>query len=388
MPSLEMFFSASLPRRIVFGRGSLDNLPNILRELELTGKTLLVSGRYFARKSGYLDKLSSLIKSVGIDVIVYDKVEPNPSIETVEEGGRIAREERVDFVIGFGGGSAMDTAKGIAVLAAQGGKLEEYFYPAEVGSPVLPIIAIATTCGTGSEVTKYAVFSKGIKKNIVASDQIVPTLSILDVEVLRYLTKEITAHTAMDAFSHALESYYHVRSCEFSEIFARDSLKIIFENFKRAVDGDIESREKLLYASMLAGLAINMSGTVVVHGLGYYLTQKFGIPHGLANLLFIRQFIEYAAETIPEKTMVLGRLLGYDISSPNSISRTLIKNINELIEYAGLLRNLREAGVPESELPIIVEQGLSYKRNLENCIKPPTENELEEIVRKAFKGVT
>jgi len=379
-----MFFSARLPRKILFGRGSLDNLPETLKELELTGKAILVTGRRFARESGYLDKLSSLMKSAGIDVIIYDKVEPNPSIETVERGGKLAREQGVDFVVGFGGGSAMDAAKGIAVLAAHDGKLEEYFYPAEVEPPVLPIVAIATTCGTGSEVTKYAVFSRGIRKNVIASEQIVPTLSILDAEVLNYLTKKVTAHTAMDAFSHALESYYHVKSCEFSEIFVRDSIKLIFENFKKAVDGDIESREKLLYASMLAGLAISMSGTVVVHGLGYYLTQRFGIPHGLANLLFMRQFIEYAAEKIPERTIALGKLLGLDGSSAELVSKTLINELNDLSRYAGLPMNLKEAGVPESELSTIIEQGLSYKRNLESCIKPPTAEELEEMVRKAL----
>ncbi|RLI01433.1 hypothetical protein DRO30_04150 [Candidatus Bathyarchaeota archaeon] len=379
-----MFFSARLPRKILFGRGRLESLPDALKELELGGKVILVTGRRFARKSGYLDRLCSLMKSAGVDVIIYDKVEPNPSIETVEMGGKIAREQGVNFVVGFGGGSAMDAAKGIAVLATHDGKLEDYFYPAEVKPPVLPIVAIATTCGTGSEVTKYAVFSKGIRKNVIASEQIVPVLSVLDAEVLRYLSKDITAHTAMDAFSHALESYYHVNSCEFSEIFVRDSIKMILEHFKNAVDGDIDSREKLLYASMLAGLAISLSGTIVVHGLGYYLTQKFGIPHGLANLLFIKQFIEYAAEKIPERTMSLGKLLELDASTPEGVSKILVNKLNELSRYAGLPINLREAGIPESELSTIVDQGLSYKRNLDSCIRPPTAHELEEIVKKAF----
>ena len=325
-------------------------------------------------------------RSSGIEVIVFDKVEPNPLIETAEAGGRLAKEKGIDFVIGFGGGSAMDAAKGIAVLASHDGKLEDYFYPAEVEPPVLPIVEIATTCGTGSEVTKYAVFSRGIKKYVIASDQIVPTLSILDAEVLKYLPKAITAHTAMDAFSHALESYYHVKSSPFSEIFVRDSLKIIFENFEKAVKGDLNAREKLLYASMLAGLAITMSGTVVVHGLGYYLTQKFNIPHGLANALFLNQFIEYVSDRLPERTLELGRLLGLDSSDSREVSKFLLENLNKLKKAAGLPMSLAEAGVPESELPIIVEQALYYKRNLENCIKPPTPDEMEELVRRAFKG--
>ncbi|MDW8021005.1 MAG: iron-containing alcohol dehydrogenase [Nitrososphaerota archaeon] len=379
-----MFFSNSLPRKIFFGRGSLERLPEALRELELTGRAILVTGRHFARKSGYLDKLCSLMRFVGVDVIVYDKVEPNPSIEIVEEGGRIAREKGVDFVVGFGGGSAIDTAKGIAVLATHNGGLEEYFYPAKIEPPLLPIVAIPTTCGSGSEVTRYAIVSKGFRKYTILSELIVPTLTILDSEVLKYLARDITAHTAMDAFSHALESYYHINSCEFSENFARDAIIIFFENLRDAVDGDMGSREKIFYASMLAGLAINLAGTLFVHSLGYYITQKFGIPHGLANMLFLRQFIEYAAEKMPDRTIALGRLLGLNSVSSEIVSRTIINKLNDLIEYLDLPRNLKEAGIPHSELFTIAEHGFSYKRNIENCRKPPTSEEIQEIVKKAY----
>ncbi len=379
-------FISGLPRKIVFGRGCINDLPSYLGELGLNGKAMLVTGRRFARESGYLDKITSLLKSSGIEVVIFDRVEPNPLIETVESGGRLAREKEIDFVIGFGGGSAMDAAKGIAVLASHGGRLEDYFYPAEVKPLTISIVEIATTCGTGSEVTKYAVFSRGVRKYVIASDNIVPTLSILDAEVLKHLPKAITAHTAMDAFSHALEAYYHVKSSQFSEIFIRDSIKIIFENFERGVKGDLDARERLLYASMLAGLAITMSGTIVVHGLGYYLTQKFNIPHGLANALFLNQFIEYAANKIPERTLELGNLLGLNLTDPKEISKFFIKNLNKLKKAAELPMSLAEAGVPESEIPIIVEQALSYKRNLENCIKPPTPEEVEELVKRSFRG--
>jgi len=377
-------FSASFPRKIIFGRGSVDNLPSHLKALGLKGKAMLVTGRRFARESGYLDKLTSLLRSAGFGVVVFDRVEPNPLVETVEAGGALARDERVDFVIGFGGGSAMDAAKGIAVLASHGGRLEDYFYPAEVEPPILPIIAIATTCGTGSEVTRYAIFSRGFRKNVVASDQIVPTLSILDAEVLNHLPKKVTAYTAMDAFSHALEAYYHAKSSMLSDGFAKDALRLVLENFKKGVDGEPEAREKLFYASMLAGFAINMTGTVIVHGLGYYLTQRFGIPHGLANTFFLNQFIEYAAKNISEKTSSLGELVGLELADPKTVARKLIAVLNDLRSYAGLPMNLTLAGVPKSELQTIVKEGMSYKRNLENCIKPPTAEEVEKMVADAF----
>ena len=181
-----MFFSIKFPRRVIFGRGSLERLPDLLDELELRGKAMLVSGRKFARESGYLEKLRFLLNSAGIYVVTYDRVEPNPSVETVENGAKIAKDNGVSFLVGFGGGSAIDAAKGISILAAQGGNLEDYYYPSSVKPPTLPVVAIPTTCGTGSEVTKYAVFSKNLRKNIIASDQIIPLLSLLDAEAVSY----------------------------------------------------------------------------------------------------------------------------------------------------------------------------------------------------------
>jgi len=375
-------FSASLPRRIVFRRRSISDLPSYLRSLDLRGKAMLVTGRRFARESGYLDKITSLLRSDGFEVIVFDRIEPNPLVETVEAGGELARGERVDFVIGFGGGSAMDAAKGIAILASQGGRLEDYFYPADVGASVLPIVAIPTTCGTGSEVTRYAIFSRGFKKFIVVSERIVPILSILDAEVLDHLPRSVAAHTAIDALSHAIEAYYHANSSELSDNFAKEALRLILENFKRGIDGDPEARERLFYASMLAGLAINMAGTVVVHGLGYYLTQRFGIPHGLANSLFLNQFIEYAARSIPEKTSSLVELVG--LRDRDEAVGRLIDILNDLRSYAGLPMKLSEVGVSSDELEVIVGEGMSYRRNLEGCIKPPSRDDLERMVVDAF----
>jgi len=383
-----MSFSCSFPRRIVFGRGSIEQVPRIIVDLGLKGKVMLVTGRRFARRSGYLSKLRSLLSSSGMNgVIVFDRVEPNPSVKIVEDGSKIAKEEKVDLVMGFGGGSAMDTAKGIAILAAQGGKLQDYYHPSEVRQPILPVLAIPTTCGTGSEVTRYAVFSEKLRKNVVVSDHIVPTVAILDPLVLKHLPREILAHTAMDALSHALESYFHVKASSLSEAFSVEAFREILANFKRAYDGDMNCRERLLHASMLAGFAISMSGTTVVHGLGYYLTEKFGLPHGLANSLFVNQFIEYVARKLPERMLGLAAAIGLATSSSLEAGKMLIAKINELKAHAGLPMNLSTVSIPESELQEIIKEGFSYRRNIENCQAEVSINDLREIVEKAFKSM-
>ncbi len=382
-----MNFVGGFPRKIVFGKGMIEKIPEILSEVGLSGKPMLVTGKRFARSSGYLDKLQSLLESAGTrEILIFDKVEPNPSAETVNKGGRIARNSGVSFIIGFGGGSAMDAAKGIAIIAAQGGNIRDYYYPADIAPPVLPIVAIPTTCGTGSEVTKYAVFSDNFRKNIVVSDHIVPMLAILDPNVLKYLPRKLLAYTAMDALSHALESYFHTKASKISEIFSIEALRVILANFKRAYEGDMSCREKLLYASMLAGFAINLSGSVIAHGLGYYLTEKFEIPHGLANALFINPFIEYLAEKLPKRVFDLVKATGFDASEPLEASKMLIAKINELKLCAGLPMSLSEASIPESELQRIVEEGLSYKRNIENCQAAATVDDIKKIVERSFRG--
>jgi alcohol dehydrogenase class IV len=384
-----MGFLGALPRILLFERGGVEKLPEIISKLGLSGKCMLVTGRRFARSSGYLDKLRKLLESAGVGgVVIFDRVEPNPSAGIVDEGGRAAAEHGVDFLIGFGGGSTLDTAKGIAVVAAGGGGITDYFYPAEVKHPILPIIAIPTTCGTGSEVTRYAVISHGYRKNVVLGDGLVPTAAILDAEALKHLPKDALAHTAFDALSHAIESHFHVRSSELTQMFSVEAMRTILENFTRAYDGDFDGRERLLYASMLAGLAINFSGTVVVHGLGYYLTERHNVPHGLANALFLPQFIEYSSEKTAEKMIMFCNRLGIASDDPVECARAVIQKLDELRCYAGLPSSLLEIGVPETELGKLVEEGLSYRRNIENCMAPPSKEDVERMVRSAFRGLT
>jgi len=386
MDQVGLSFGFGSPRKLIFGRGSIERLGEVIEELGLSGKALLVTGRSFARRSGYLEKLKTILESSGMAVSIFDKVEPNPSTETVELGAELARREEVDFIVSFGGGSAMDAGKAIAVLSSQGGRAEDYFYPAVVKPPVLPVIAIPTTCGTGSEVTKFAVISKGLRKDVIVGDVIVPIASILDPDVLSYLPRELLAYTSMDAISHAIESYFNKNANPLSDIYVFGALRTIMRYFKDAYDGSIDARGKLLYASMLAGKAINLCGTAMVHGVGYYLTMRYGFQHGLANALLITQFIRQVSNLVPQRVLELGRRLDLNPSTPAESAELLIKALNELKRYSNIPLSLKDAGVPEEDLERIVEGGMSYERNLKNSPGTPTRRDVEELVRGAFKG--
>jgi len=386
MDQAGLSFGFGSPRKLIFGRGSIERLGEVIEDLGLSGKALLVTGKGFARRSGYLEKLRTILESSGMAVSIFDKVEPNPSVETVELGAELAKSEEVDFIVAFGGGSAMDAGKAIAVLSSQGGRAENYFYPAVVKPPVLPVIAIPTTCGTGSEVTKFAVISKGLRKNVIVGDIIVPIASILDPDVLGYLPRELLAYTSMDAISHAIESYFNKNANPLSDVYVFGALRTIMKYFKDAYDGSIDARGRLLYASMLAGKAINLCGTAMVHGVGYYLTMRYGFQHGLANALLITQFIRQVSNLVPERALELGRRLDLNPSTPTESAELLIKVLNELKRYSNIPLNLKDAGVPEEDLERIVEGGMSYERNLKNSPGTPTREDVEELVRGAFKG--
>ena len=386
MDQAGLSFGFGSPRKLIFGRGSIEKLGEVVEELGLSGKALLVTGRSFARRSGYLEKLKTILESSGMAVSIFDRVEPNPSTETVELGAELARREEVDFIVAFGGGSAMDAGKAIAVLSSQGGRAEDYFYPAVVKPPVLPVIAIPTTCGTGSEVTKFAVISKGLRKDVIVGDVIVPIASILDPDILSYLPRELLAYTSMDAISHAIESYFNKNANPLSDTYVFEALRTIMKYFKDAYDGSIDARGRLLYASMLAGKAINLCGTAMVHGVGYYLTMKYGFQHGLANALLITQFIRQVSNLVPQRALELGRRLDLNPSTPTESAELLIKALNELKRYSNIPLSLKDAGVPEEDLERIVEGGMSYERNLKNSPGTPTRRDVEELVRGAFKG--
>jgi len=381
-------FDTGHPRKIIFGKGSINLLPNILDSLGLRGNVLIVTGMKFARVTGYLDRLSSLLKDHGDTVFIFDKVEPNPSIETIQKGVELAARVGVNFIVAFGGGSVIDAAKAISILPLQGGSIEDYFYDIThrpILPPTLPVVAIPTTCGTGSEVTKYAVITKGLNKYTVLGDQIIPIAAILDAETLSYLPSEQFAIAAMDAISHSLESYFNNDSNIYSEVFAITALKILLNNYMNGFNNDIEAREEMLYGSMLAGMAINMTGTTLVHALSAYITPRFNIPHGLSNGLFIDVYLKKITKALPEMTIKLVKNLGFTTDDPKEASDIIVSSIKQLKKYSGILIGLKDLNISETHLHEIAEAGYNFKRLVEKVPVKITFEDVIEIVNEAYQ---
>ncbi|MEM2291751.1 MAG: iron-containing alcohol dehydrogenase [Candidatus Methanomethylicia archaeon] len=371
----------------MFGRGSIYNLPNVLSSLGLKGNALIVTGKRFAKQSGYLDLLITSLKNKGDRPFVFDDVEPNPSTDTVSKGAKLAMDNDINFIIAFGGGSVIDAAKAISILPLQGGSIEDYFYDLthkSVQPPTLPVVAIPTTCGTGSEVTKYAVITKGKNKYTVLGDQIIPIAAILDGETLKLLPPDQFAIVGMDAISHAIESYFNKESNIYSEMLAVNALKILINNFIKGYDNEIEAREAMLYGSMLAGMAINMTGTTVVHALSAYITPQYNIPHGLSNSLFIDIYLKKISNALPMMTLKLAKALGFSSDNPDEAQNILFTTIVNLKRHSKIMTGLKNLNIPKTELTKIAEEGYNFKRLIEKIPVKIKFEDVLEIVNEAY----
>ncbi len=330
-----------MPTKVIVGKNCIKENASMLAGLG--SKALIVTGASSAKKCGALDDITAVLTAQGREYAVYDKVMANPTIECVYEGARYAREQGVDFVIAIGGGSPMDAAKAIALLSCQDIS-EEQLFSGSYEDRVLPMAFVPTTAGTGSEVTPYSVLTnhKAQTKMSISSPLIYPKVAFLDASYTLALPLASTINTAVDALSHSVEGMLTVRSNPMSDVFALESIKEIVSCFEALRSGELsfEVRERLLYASMLAGVVIAQTGTSIVHSMGYPLTYFKGIDHGRANGLLLSAFLDFVSESNPKR---VGQILScMNLSSVDEFEDLLVSvlgdkekiTVNEIEQYA------------------------------------------------------
>ena len=376
------------PTRIIFGEGSLKRVGEEARKFG--EKVLIVTGKSSSKKAGSLDEVVNSLTSHNLRVEVFNKVEPDPSVETVEEGAKFAKKCAVEVVIGLGGGSSMDAAKGIALLMTNKGSITDYFGTDKVKEPAIPVIAIPTTAGTGSEVTKYAVVTerKKMLKQIIGSFHISPVLAILDPMLTLSMPASLTANTGADALSHAIESYVCTKANPVSDILALESIRLIAEALPGAVSQpeNIEVRKKMLFASSIAGIALTSSGAGIIHGMGYSITLYYGAPHGLANALLMPEAMEFNLVANPSKYKNIAAAMGKKVEGllEKDAARLSVVAVRELSEKIGIPRGLKEIGVKEESLAGFAETVGKNERVLSLNPRRPSTKEIEEIYRKSM----
>ncbi|WP_448516702.1 iron-containing alcohol dehydrogenase [Pseudothermotoga sp.] len=384
-------FESYLPTRIVFGVGAIEKLSKLVTNLGR--KTMIVTGRRSTKVTGLLDRVKAMLENVGIEVLVFDKIQPNPISDHVDEAAKIAIERNVEFIIGLGGGSAIDSAKAIAIAAAMKDSFWNYTHAGGNKKPdkALPVIAIPTTHGTGTEADPFAVITNPRTKEKVGIgyEVIFPKISIVDPSLMISLPKDQTAYTSMDAFYHSLEAFLNIDANPYSDLLAIDSMKRIVSFLMRAYTNgqDMEARTNLAWASTEAGITETLTGVIanhaIEHGLSGFNEQ---LPHGLGLCITGPYLLEYMFEECKERLAVLTKhVFNIDEFNVNKAARLFIEKLHEFQDLFNLNEKLSKFGFKEQDLPEIAK--VAYRIMKGVVVKSPKkleEKDLVEIMKKAL----
>lgn len=356
-----MKFKYSMPTQIYFGKDV------ILKNKEVFGKigsrALIVTGRRSAKENGSFDDVKKALLEAGMEYVLFDEVEENPSLETIERGSNIGKDYNVDFVIGIGGGSPMDAAKAMAVFIKNPQiNKNNIFGSGKLNS--IPVVAVPTTAGTGSEVTQYSIVTshqEKTKKNL--GQKIFPRVAFIDCKYTYNLPYGITVNTAIDAFTHLVEGYLNTNSTYMSDIYGEKGFELFGYCFKKLVNKDLDSefRNKVMMASTLAGIQIAQTGTSLPHGMGYPLTYFKGLSHGLANGVLTVEYLK----SFKDKTKI-ERMLNF-------------LGLGSLEELEDIFKRLTDVkiDITEEEIYEYSKKLMLNKNKLKNH---PEEMELEVLV--------
>lgn len=336
--------------------GSGASLRTGLKVRELGCKKVLVVYDKGIKAAGIADTIVENIQNAGIETVCFDGVLPDPPDTMVEEVAEIARNEEIDGIVAVGGGSSIDTAKGINVLINNEPPIMKYFGVQKNLKPGVPMVFIPTTSGTGSEVTNMCVISCASlgKKDSVVSSVCVGTLAILDPDLTLGLPKKMTASTGVDALAHAVESLTGGQANPLSDALAREAIRLIVKWLPVAYhDGsNIEARENMMLASMFAGMAFTNALVHIGHSIAHTLGAHFHIPHGIACAVTLPEVIEYTAKTEYKKVRMICECLGVEVgenATPEEIGITARKALRSLIKSVDI-PNLKELGIPLDEV--------------------------------------
>lgn len=300
-----------IPSTFFYGKNAFMEASDQIKSLGK--KALIVTGRSSAKKSGALDATLNILKSNQIDHFIYAEIEENPTLISVEKGANLCRDNNCDFIIGIGGGSPIDAAKGIALIVGSKIRVEDLYNPEKLRE-ALPLVAVPTTSGTGTEATQYSVLTDTVNQTKAGfgSALVFPKISILNPEFTSSLSRQVTINTSIDALSHLLEGLFSRNRNPLTYPFIFKGVKLIISNLEKALQEpeNYSYREALMQASLYGGIVIAHTSTTLQHSIGYPLTTKFGTPHGMANGIVMEEIMKIYYPSIKPEIDELLEYLG------------------------------------------------------------------------------
>ena len=375
---------------IVYGIGRIKELGKLAKRFGQ--KCLLVTTPPVPALEPLFNKAKKILTDDGLEVEHFDKVEPNPTTEIVTTGAQIAKQFKAEVVIGLGGGSSMDTAKAIAVEATHEGTAWDYLYFRETQptDKTLPIIAVSTTSGTGSQVTQVAVVTntKERNKSAIFNPIIFPKVTIVDPELMLTLPKSVTAPTGFDAFCHAFESVVHVNHSPLVDVLAWKAIKIVINTLPYLLEhlDDIEARSKMAFADTLAGLSIANVGVTLPHGIGMAISGLYPhIAHGTSLAIVYPAFTRFTSKHALIQFAKLGRLFNHNMAgeSEEILAEKSILDIDEFLKKIGLYKCLKHYGMPENEIELLAKNSMILP-DYRNNPRLATDAEMLEIIKQSY----
>lgn len=366
-----------VPPTLLFGRGRLAEVGAVLRELGAE-RPLVVTDPWVV-KAGIAERLVGDLEKTGFPTEVWDGIAPDPDEGHAERCRDRILEGGHRSVIALGGGSVIDVAKVAAALATNGGRTADYFGFDRVRTPGLPLVAVPTTQGSGAEVSSHAVLVQlsPRKKEVVGGFHLLPQAAVIDPALTLTLPAPQTTWSALDGFVHAVEAYLARQATPFTDVFARPAVPAIARALPRVLaDGsDLDAREDLSLGCLYSGLAMANANAGAIHALGYPLTGRYGIPHGLANALVAASTLERIWPGRPERCAELARLLGEEGADPGPAHLAgIVRRLLETLDVGG---GLSRRGVPQDELPELAEEATRFRPVLDNT---PVELDREDLL--------
>lgn len=380
-------FSFTIPQNIKFGAGTLDLLPDLAKELGKS-KGYIISGPHL-NKIGMVAKCRKALKNAGMESECFTETEGNPSTDTVVKATEGFKKSKADFIVAFGGGSPLDVAKAVAVLATYGGNIVDYEGAGKVMGPVVPMIAIPTTAGTGSEVTAFSVITDHSRnyKLTVISNYLLPAYVILDPDLIATVPANTAAACGIDAMVHALEAYISKAASPFSDIFAREALRLIGGSIRDYVAdrSNPAACESMMVGSLFAGIAFSHARLGNVHAMSHPVSAYFDVPHGVANAILLPTVVDFNKDAAdPEKYRYIYGCISKDMGADINFTPDMLATEIRMLNYElGILPTLSDIGVTSDKFEQMADDAMK-SGNIQCNPQFTMKNDILKLYEQAF----
>lgn len=362
-----------IPSVNIIGADVLNDAMNTMVEYGFR-RTLIVTDTMLTRL-GMADNIQNALQERAIFSVIYDGTQPNPTTENVAEGLKLLQENNCDSVISLGGGSPHDCAKGIALVAANGGDIRDYEGVDRSAKPQLPMIAINTTAGTASEMTRFCIITDAERhiKMAIVDKHVTPLLSVNDSTLMMGMPKSLTAATGMDALTHAIEAYVSIAATPITDACALKAVAMISENLTVAVEdgSNAQAREAMAYAQFLAGMAFNNASLGYVHAMAHQLGGFYNLPHGVCNAVLLPHVQVFNSPVAAARLRDCAAAMGVNVEGLNDAegAAACIDAIRTLAQQVNIPAGLRDLGVKEEDIPLLATNALKDACGLTNPIQ-------------------